>query len=275
MESLEELRWPEHIGRQESGTSAGRGIFAKRHIASGACVARYWGHLVDFTGLIHIKCESTTNLLMAVPDARRPFSKAHAVSLMGQPVNLFVDGSHHTGSKYDTSPNRNGIPWGACLNSSFQTGVAANCELRWLPGPSFEPIREASRKLGNSNNLQEKSNTFFRLMCTDVHLLQGFLFARREIAPEEELRWKYNHNSSAHQDGAGCRSPPIKAAPSKRECSLAPFESPLTVTKSQKLDTNEDPTCVCPGANRCILGKCWGYGKQLTGKRMPQPSAKK
>ena len=109
---------------------------------------------MDAKGLIIIKCEATTNLLTAVPDARRPFSKAHAVSLMQQPCNLFVDGSHHTGSKYDRHRNRNGIPWGALLNSSQYSGVAANCELRFLPSPAFESIREASRKLGNGNNTQ-------------------------------------------------------------------------------------------------------------------------
>jgi hypothetical protein len=74
---------------------------------------------------------------------------------MQQPVNLFVDGSHHTTSRYDDGcENRHGIPWGALLNSSQQTGIAANCELRWLPSPAFESIREASRLLGNGNNLQ-------------------------------------------------------------------------------------------------------------------------
>jgi hypothetical protein len=110
---------------------------------------------VDSTGLIHILCEATKNLLVTVPDARRTFSKEHCVALMRQPVNLYVDGSHHTGSKYDHWQNRNGIPWGALLNSSHQTGIAANCELRWLPSPAFESIREASRTLGNGNNLQE------------------------------------------------------------------------------------------------------------------------
>ena len=153
-ESLATITWPDDIERRDTGGPAGRGIFSKKHIASGACVAAYWGHLVDAKGLIIIKCEATTNLLTAVPDARRPFSKAHAVSLMQQPCNLFVDGSHHTGSKYDRHRNRNGIPWGALLNSSQYTGVAANCELRFLPSPAFESIREASRKLGNGNNTQ-------------------------------------------------------------------------------------------------------------------------
>ncbi len=161
MESLENLKWPNHIERKDSGTPAGKGIFAKKQISSGDCVARYWGHLVDSSGLIHIPCESTSNLFISVPDCRRTFSKAHCVALMQQPVNLFVDGSHHTTSKYDDGcENRNGIPWGALLNSSQQTGIAANCELRFLPSPAFESIREASRKLGNGNNLQESHNGF-------------------------------------------------------------------------------------------------------------------
>ena len=155
MESLEKLRWPTDIHRKESGTPAGKGIFANKHISSGDCVGLYWGNLVDSTGLVHIICESTSNLFIAVPDARRTFSKAHCVALMQQPVNLFVDGSHHTTSRYDDGcENRHGIPWGALLNSSQQTGIAAKCELRWLPSPAFESIREASRLLGNGNNLQ-------------------------------------------------------------------------------------------------------------------------
>ncbi len=157
MESLEGIKWPKDIERRESGTPAGPGVFVNKPVASGACVGLYWGHLVDHTGLVHIKCEATSNLLTAIPDARRTFSRAHCVSLSQQPVNLFVDGSHHTTTRYDTFANRNGIPWGALLNSSEYSGVAANCELRWLPSPAFESIREASRKLGNSNNLQETS----------------------------------------------------------------------------------------------------------------------
>lgn len=156
MKSLDKIKWPQDIERKESGTPGGRGIFMKKPLLSGDCCAAYWGHLVDHTGLIQIKCEATSNLMIAVPDARQVFSKAHCVCVSQQPLNLYVDGSHHTGTKYDGFNNRNGIPWGACLNSSQFTGTAANCELRWLPSPAFESIREASKQLGNGNNLQVK-----------------------------------------------------------------------------------------------------------------------
>ncbi len=169
MKSLENLRWPIDIERKDSETPAGKGIFVKKQVSSGDCVALYWGNLVDSTGLIHIICEATANLFISVQDSRRTFSKAHCVALMQQPVNLFVDGSHHTTSRYDNVTNRNGIPWGALLNSSQQTGIAANCELRWLPSPAFESIREASRKLGNSNNLQEFTTLLTRAVDDFTH----------------------------------------------------------------------------------------------------------
>ena len=69
---------------------------------------------------------------------------------------------------------RNGVPWGSCLNSSFHTGIAANCELLFLPSPLFEHLRLSSVKLGNFNNMQ------------------AFIFTTRVIAAGEELRWKYS-----------------------------------------------------------------------------------
>jgi hypothetical protein len=245
MESLEKLKWPQDIGIKDSGTPAGQGIFVKKQVICGDCVGRYWGHLVGSNGLVHIKCEATTNLLTAVPDARRAFSLEHCVCLNGQPVNLFVDGSHHTGTKYDRWPNRNGIPWGALLNSSEHTGFAANCELRWLPSPAFESIREASRKLRNYNNYQ------------------GFLFARREIAIGEELRWKYSVSQS-HRT-----TQPLSAdVGSKRQL----FEPGTKAVKPRVSD--EDPDCKCTGGTKCKLGHCWGYGRISHGKRTSTPSTK-
>jgi hypothetical protein len=54
MESLEKITWQNDIERNESGGPAGRGIFAKKYIASGTCVGLYWVHLVDASGLIVI-----------------------------------------------------------------------------------------------------------------------------------------------------------------------------------------------------------------------------
>ena len=76
---------------------------------------------------------------------------------------------------------RNDIPWGGLLNSSWETGVAANCELVWLASPLFDNIRDTCHRLGNHNNKQ------------------GFIILKRDVVAGEELRWKYSC-SQAHRD---------------------------------------------------------------------------
>ena len=190
-----------------------------------------------------------------MPDARRPFSRAHGVTVDKQPVNLCVDGSHHTGSKYDLFPNRNGVPWAACLNSSQQTGIAANCELRFLASPSFEIHREASRKLGNSNNKQ------------------GFIFTKRAIREGEELRWKYEITQGYRNDSAPVTPPPPKRLASKRICDLS--LAPMRSSPNADVVAAEDLDCECPGAEKCKLGHCWGYNRVYSGKRIKAPSTAK
>ena len=54
-QSFDTIKWDRDIERRESGTVAGKGIFAKTTIPKGTCVALYWGNLVDGdTGLIHV-----------------------------------------------------------------------------------------------------------------------------------------------------------------------------------------------------------------------------
>ena len=53
--SFDTIKWDRDIMRRESGTVAGKGIFAKLHIPRATCVALYWGNLVDgTTGLIQV-----------------------------------------------------------------------------------------------------------------------------------------------------------------------------------------------------------------------------
>ncbi len=53
-QSFDTLQWDRDIMRGNTD-SDGKGIFAKVNISKGACVALYWGHLVDHTGLIHVR----------------------------------------------------------------------------------------------------------------------------------------------------------------------------------------------------------------------------
>jgi hypothetical protein len=189
-----------------------------------------------------------------VPDARRPYSRAHGVTVDQQPVNLCVDGSHHIGSKYDDFPGRNGLPWGACLNSSKNTGIAANCELRFIASPSFEIHREASRKLGNSNNKQ------------------GFIFTKRPIREGEELRWAYNIMQGYRNVEAPITPPPPTRPASKRPSnrSLAPLRPSPNADVAA-----EDPDCVCSSAEKCKLGHCWGFNRVIDyGKRIKHAPAR-
>ena len=106
MASLQKLNWPHDIRRGETGTDAGRGIFVDVWVDPGDAVARYWGHLVDETGILQIECPATTEFFKNCSDARRPWSLAHGVSVNRKRSNLIVDGSHHLGSAYDQCERR-------------------------------------------------------------------------------------------------------------------------------------------------------------------------
>jgi hypothetical protein len=63
-QSFDTIKWDRDIMRQESGTVAGKGIFAKTTIPRGTCVALYWGNLVDGdTGLIQVLAFAHTHAL--------------------------------------------------------------------------------------------------------------------------------------------------------------------------------------------------------------------
>ncbi len=168
------IEWLRDLIRKESGTDAGRGIFTVTEILPETSVALYWGNLVNQDGAVQIKCEATSNLRKLLPNITRPFSRGHCASVESQRSQLWVDGSHHMGSNYDSHPKRNGVPWGSCLNSSHMTGVPPNCCIKFFDSPHFENIRTASKKLGNGNNKQ------------------AFIVTMRTILPDEELRWYYN-----------------------------------------------------------------------------------
>ena len=119
----------------------------KRH--SAGALSRFWFLVLTIRACFsQIPCEATFNLCKSFPHIIRPFSLAHAVTVDLHRSNLFVDGSHHLGSTYDSHPDRNGVPWAACVNSSMHTGIAPNCVCVFYDSPSFESIREASKQLG-------------------------------------------------------------------------------------------------------------------------------
>jgi len=112
-------------------------------------IALYWGHVTNSKGVMQFPCSATLNLFKAVPRIKQRFSIEHGVSLkLYGDVNLMVDGSHHLGDEYDNHPQRKGVPWAACINSSSQTGIAANCVCKFYESPLFDHIRQASHKLG-------------------------------------------------------------------------------------------------------------------------------
>lgn len=92
MESFSTIQWLRDVERRESGTPAGKGIFAKQFIPAGTVVGLYWGHLVDDKGVVRIVCETTAALLQGCPAAIRAFKKSHMASVMGVASNLCVDG---------------------------------------------------------------------------------------------------------------------------------------------------------------------------------------
>ncbi len=135
MKSFQDIKWLRDLVRKESQEQqpfAGRGVFAPRGFAEeDLCVARYSGNLVDDSGNLMISCPATANLFVLHPVlASRPHSASHCAKIKGRRSNLMVDGSHHAHSQFDSMPNRNGLDWGSCINSSISS-AKANCKIIW------------------------------------------------------------------------------------------------------------------------------------------------
>ena len=54
MDSFATIDWLRDLYRADTGTPAGRGIFAKVNIPAETVVGLYWGHLVDSKGLVMV-----------------------------------------------------------------------------------------------------------------------------------------------------------------------------------------------------------------------------
>ena len=115
------------------------------------------------------------------------------------------------------------------MNSSDRTGVAANCELIFLPSPLFEHIRLSSVKLGNFNNMQ------------------AFIFTKRDIQAGEELRWKYSCDQ-AYRDECPA-SPAILVTTPNPVKRGATSEASRIPVKAAKVD-------VKPAAAACVPHNC-------------------
>ena len=144
---------------------------------------------------------------------------------------------------------RNNIPWGGLLNSSWETGVAANCELVWLASPLFDNIRDTCNRLGNHNNKQ------------------GFIILKRDVVAGEELRWKYNC-SQAHRDAIPPPSPtaalpsplfPVKRKQSSSARSLQILAVPHKCTHHTICNPGKCLDCECL---ECIEN-CRPMGKRV------------
>jgi hypothetical protein len=210
-----------------------------------ACVSVFVSVCLTLT---KVRCESTMKLFSTAKDCRRQFSAAHGVTLGRELSNLLVDGSHHTCSLYDGHKDRNGVPWGGCLNSSQGTGEAANCELIFLASPLFEHLRKTSNQTGSSNNKQ------------------GFIFLKRDTVPGEELRWKYSV-AQAHRDSQPPSPSIVIPSPivaTKRNHSslnsakklfkdtVTPSANSAAVFKIQTKKAAHD----CRHHTQCVPGKC-------------------
>jgi hypothetical protein len=55
MTSFKSIKWLRDLERKDSGTIAGKGIFAKTLIPDSRVVALYWGNVVDDSGLIRVR----------------------------------------------------------------------------------------------------------------------------------------------------------------------------------------------------------------------------
>jgi hypothetical protein len=84
-------------------------------------------------------CPLTSILFLEVPQLGSiKFSKSHCLSVWSHRSNLKIDGSHHATTAFDKIHDRNNIPWGACVNSSQDTGLEPNCKLEWIRAPHLD-----------------------------------------------------------------------------------------------------------------------------------------
>jgi hypothetical protein len=157
-------------------------------------VALYRGHLVDDGGAIVISCPHTEELFKKYPQVRRPFSKSHAAKVNRMRINHMIDGSHHTCSTFDNNPDRCGVPWGSCLNSSV-TEAEANCRIMWCASPHLSQHRQNMNK--NDNDLV------------------GFIVTKRFLEAGVELIWCYSV-AQAYRNSDLPSTPPSKAIKATR-----------------------------------------------------------
>jgi hypothetical protein len=57
-------------------------------------------------------------------------------------------GTDTRSSKFDNAPDRGGLPWGSCLNSSL-TEAKANCKCVWCPSPHLSKHRQGINRNDN------------------------------------------------------------------------------------------------------------------------------
>ena len=94
-----------------------------RDIPQGKPTAKYQGHLVHEDGTLAKLCPLTSILFFTHSQLGLiKFSKSHCLSVWSRRSNLKIDGSHHATTAFDKSPDRGNLPWGACVNSSQDTG---------------------------------------------------------------------------------------------------------------------------------------------------------
>ena len=92
-----------------------------RDIPRGKPTAKYQGNLVHDDGTLAFECTLTSILFMEIPFLRVvTFSRAHCASVLGRLSSLRIDGSYHAVTNFDNAVDRNNVPWGACLNSSYK-----------------------------------------------------------------------------------------------------------------------------------------------------------
>ncbi len=124
------------VYRKHTNTVRGLGIFAKRKIPKMKPTAKYQGNLVYDDGTIAVVCVLTAIVFLEHPKLQHCiFSKAHCAAQCGRLSGLKIDGSYHAVTDFDTFPDRGNVPWGACVNSSYGTGLKPNCHMVYVKSP--------------------------------------------------------------------------------------------------------------------------------------------
>ncbi len=175
------VAWQAQVGPKHF-PDMGRGVEAIEYLQMGSVCAEYGGYVAykdngnTYFGGLYSDMDFMTRdnaSVRSMQEASWKYRKNHAVTIGRKAGSLFcIDGFATTCPALDSLHNHGGMPWGALLNSA--PAEDCTCELIWVENPNL-----GIPTLDEHTTLPKDSR------------LAGFLVAKRDIRPGEQLTWAY------------------------------------------------------------------------------------